>query len=168
MSEGEEIVDDWGDDIDVEEESKEIYLINAPDEDLLPEGYVITNLEDIEIRVDRLIEKTIDLFGLDMDDTLCLLKENRWNSDKLEQIWFDNMDKMSHQAGILVSPDAIKETKIYAKTLANIGGNCLICYGDLTPKNSFSLKCNHSFCDNCWKNYLLESVLLFYRYIYTI
>lgn len=52
-------------------------------------------------------------------------------------------------AGSIETP--VRETK-----LEDHGANelCTICGDDLIPETSTSLNCKHTFCNECWKNYL--------------
>ena len=34
------------------------------------------------------------------------------------------------------------------------GGYCIICYNELSEVSSFALGCGHTFCNECWREYL--------------
>ena len=38
------------------------------------------------------------------------------------------------------------------------GGYCMVCYSELTEENSFALKCQHTFCNECWTEYLKDKL----------
>lgn len=38
------------------------------------------------------------------------------------------------------------------------GGYCVICYEEISDESSFALKCNHTFCSECWLEYLKDKV----------
>ena len=46
------------------------------------------------------------------------------------------------------------------------GGYCMICYSELNDSNSKSLPCGHTFCTECWQEYLVEKVNEGYMGIY--
>ena len=46
------------------------------------------------------------------------------------------------------------------------GGYCMICYSEIDESNSSSLGCGHTFCNECWKEFLAEKVNEGYMGIY--
>ena len=38
------------------------------------------------------------------------------------------------------------------------GGYCMICYEEITDETSFALRCEHTFCNVCWQDYLKNKV----------
>ena len=72
-----------------------------------------------------------------------------WNAEKLENDFFEKENYYKIQSGIILSqnPEIIEEDY------------CIICYEDINNKQFSSLNCKHTFCDNCWKNYLEIEVI---------
>lgn len=38
------------------------------------------------------------------------------------------------------------------------GGYCIICYNEIDDSNSSALACKHTFCNECWLDYLKDKV----------
>ncbi|KAJ5072679.1 e3 ubiquitin-protein ligase ari5-related [Anaeramoeba ignava] len=82
-----------------------------------------------------------------------LLRHFRWNVDRLIE------DVMTDRQAVF------KKAKINEKDFQDQnteykpdGDSCLICFEDIDPKTSFSLRCRHPICLDCWKDYLTTKI----------
>ena len=117
--------------------------------------YEVYSEKDLIARVNQIIFKAIELFGLTRDNAILILKSHKWNYSWLAQNYFDQMEAIYAKAGIIM--DNLPSNEI----------NCGICFDDLDEGNKDFLSCGHAFCKSCWKDYLSSGVYIYYNiYIY--
>ena len=73
--------------------------------------------------------------------------------------WFTEQETLKYRLGLEFDA-SIRET--HPETNASLpemhGGYCPICYEELNEETSFALACGHTFCVECWKDYLTTKV----------
>ena len=94
------------------------------------------------------ITDVINLLDCNYDESLILLHFFQWNKENLQNTFFENENKYKILAGIILK----NQIEI------NKDNNCLICYEDISKTETSCLICNHTFCRNCWKDYLILKV----------
>lgn len=78
--------DDEGDDLALEPKISEGSLIKTKD-------YAVWSSNEIEVRQNKIIAEAMELLGLSEDDAITALKHFNWNSEKLQERWFENEAK---------------------------------------------------------------------------
>ena len=104
---------------------------------------------------DEQIDEFVELSSLSRDEATIVLINYQWNFEKLQSVWFENVELNKIKCGIEISPQARKEiNKFFEKN--KIGENtCLTCFDEIKPGYGISLKCKHALCKECYTDYLL-------------
>lgn len=127
------------------------------------DGFVMLDSVDIERIMKRLIDDVTNLLDLNYDVVQSLLQNNKWNKEKLIELFFSNPEKVMKNAGIdLYSSSIIEQfavdntTKNDSNVLVDIEPTfqCRICYDSVSVKYVCCLGCNHRFCKPCYSEYL--------------
>lgn len=105
--------------------------------------------EEARYMMEKIVDELVSITCLSSDDALLLLIQNNWNKERIETFWFDDTEKNRVKFGL----DLDKSLK-----LELLGKKeCVVCCDKITS-NSFALKCDHTFCSSCWKEYLEHKV----------
>lgn len=88
------------------------------------------------------------LCGLSRDYSLLLLRKYSWNKEKLLEKYMENPELSLQQAGI--SEGVVKNVE--SEFI------CEICCTDVTGSNTFSLRCGHEFCMDCYSHYATQKI----------
>ena len=98
------------------------------------------------------------------DNVMSLLRYYDWNMHKVNDHWWNEMDKLSHTIGISYDKSLIvKYPEIDNSTAGKNDNTCPVCYSefddpsDLDSKRT-SLVCGHEYCVTCWTYQLKEKV----------
>ena len=97
---------------------------------------IVTNLHDVA-----------ELLGISTSNASALLRNYKWNREQLTERYFENPENV---LGQLVSCDQAPppmETD-----------ECVICGDSADEVEMLSLECRHSFCTQCWKDHIEESI----------
>ena len=122
------------------------------------EPYEILAPSQVRVKLEEGISELEDLFGLDLDYLIIIARHYKWNQDKM-QAWFTEKDKLKYQLGIRFDRTIAKKHPETKNSLPEVhGGYCPICYEEMNDQNSFALACGHTFCKECWKDYLESKV----------
>lgn len=94
---------------------------------------------------------------LERDNLILALIYYKWDADNLGDGFYDDPDKNSHNAGIELSPKAIKELeKAGVKSHNDACSICMTSSKELDKNDFYGLSCYHNFCKDCWLEYLTE------------
>ena len=66
------------------------------------------DIKDIERNQNERVKSAMELFSVSDDQAVILLREYKWNQDRLEADWFDNDKKVRQKCGIDVDPKIAK------------------------------------------------------------
>ncbi len=94
-------MEDYGSDVedcegwDDEDELEDPILENQVSENTLSKikDFKVHTTEQIIKKQQKLIENIIELLGIDEDDAITSLKHFEWNSERLEEKWFEDTEK---------------------------------------------------------------------------
>jgi len=96
-----------------------------------------------------LIESVVSICGIPNSAmAAALLRNFKWNKDKLIEAYMENPTKTLNDAG-LASFELEKPVED-----PNAKHTCLICFDTLSASETFALNCGHRYCRDCWKGYL--------------
>jgi hypothetical protein len=71
------------------------------------------------------------LFGLSTDDATATIRYFKWNMDKLQNEWFDNVKKLRTKIGLDFDQELLKASPHMNASLSRQNGNyCMICYSE--------------------------------------
>eukprot|EP01038_Epipyxis_sp_PR26KG_P011786 gene11786-15769_t len=126
-------------------------------------NYIMLTIEDVSNSMRSLINEVSTLLAIHKDSANLLLKNNRWNKEKVVDSFFNassdfEREKLLIDAGIHPNQNIINHTKHYSDGNDSII-TCRICYDsfeniDLLNSKMYSLGCNHPFCQECFQEYL--------------
>lgn len=161
---------DYDDDIDYKsEDDYESYgeyetVHNDEESENINNQYTVLSQLDLEIAREKEIKEVMDKLYLDRDKSILVLIYYNWNIDKIETNWYDNVEINSIKCGITLSKET--EKKLLDEGAEKYSNICSICMSekDDTFKN---LDCGHSFCSDCWKDYLKEQIKDLYSILST-
>jgi len=125
-------------------------------------SYTIIESKDIELSINSLVEDHNELLGVSMDEAYILLSHYCWKPQKLMDAWIDNELKVRVEAGISIPVEGFDYEQSRGMKLGSIPlvkgtqGSCQICFGDIIDKDT--LQCGHTFCVECWQDYLSNKV----------
>lgn len=108
--------------------------------------------QDIDHAQERLISEVKDVLGQPPETTAILLRYHRWNKEKL----FD--EYMEHREEVLEAAGLADETASVTRVQSLSGFSCNICLDDEQGIKTFSLRCGHRFCLDCYKTYIASKV----------
>ncbi|CAN0923375.1 Probable E3 ubiquitin-protein ligase ARI7 [Linum grandiflorum] len=113
------------------------------------------NIADIERIQEDLIAEISSILSLTRAAAIALLVSVSWNSERAQEEWFSDEEKMRRFLGM-------------SSTVAPLGGTgnrrakdeieCQICYEIVSIPDFSSLNCGHCFCNECWTRYVEVSI----------
>ena len=114
--------------------------------------------DEIERERDKKIEEFKEFSSLTKSQSELILIQYNWNIDILMNDWYDKMQKIKENSGILQTKESQKKVQEFFKKNKIPPNDCLICYTEIEPNDEVSLGCKHQFCSECFTNYLKERV----------
>ena len=122
---------------------------------------IITYLKPDELikERDKVIKDAMENLCLERDNAILALIYFNWNMDKLLTFWYNDVDGYKEKCGITLSKNSLKI--LNEKNIETNTNYCLICFDEKNDENKdnfISLKCGHTFCNDCFLEYLKEKV----------
>lgn len=114
--------------------------------------YAVYSPQDIETQQQRQIDDVKDVVGQSSEATAILLRHMKWNKERLIDQYMDNHDEILSKAGLSeqsVTPPAIRSIPGFA---------CDICCEDAADLETYALRCQHRFCLDCYRQYIIQKV----------
>ncbi len=120
-------------------------------------------LEILEISGKR-ISEVASLLELNPNVAQFLLQRHSWNQEKIMEGYFSDCEKLMSSAGLDLYKDdqvitffPINNVKKYDEKVSFM---CKVCYDEFDDviKDGFSLGCGHTFCKDCFRQYLTGQV----------
>ena len=148
----EDICEENNNKIDEKKQSNDIYKKPILDFE------IIQNSEIIKKR-DEIIHKFIECSCLDYDEAELVLIYYNWNYEKLIEEWYDNIEKIKIEAHIEQSTESLQKINEYYLKNKISKDICPICYTEIEENDTFSLKCNHQICQECYIEYINNKLL---------
>ncbi len=144
---------------DLNVSSSDIYYDTNDKIEFSLNNFNIVYLDQLMTVRNKLISEFIEQTFLDRDDAINALINYKWNLDKINDDWYNDVDGKRKNFGIDEDDNSIK---LLAKN--NIQKNskyCLICYSEIDyikKTDCDSLKCFHNFCKDCWKVFIISKL----------
>eukprot|EP00357_Protocruzia_adherens_P007125 CAMPEP_0114976138 /NCGR_PEP_ID=MMETSP0216-20121206/2500_1 /TAXON_ID=223996 /ORGANISM="Protocruzia adherens, Strain Boccale" /LENGTH=503 /DNA_ID=CAMNT_0002337021 /DNA_START=56 /DNA_END=1567 /DNA_ORIENTATION=- len=115
-------------------------------------SYAVISGKEIDDRLNAKVRHIQDILDLDFNEAMIVLRYFKWNGAKVEESWFDDPDRLSRKIGI--SAENVPKGVDSKHGLRNLtkDADCFICCGQSTKM--YALKCSHSFCEECWEDFL--------------
>ena len=119
---------------------------------------IIQNSEVIKKR-DEIIEEFINFSCLNYDEAELVLIYYNWNKDKLLEDWFNTMEKIKIESHIEQSPESLEKISEFFSKNKISSETCPVCFTDIEKDDSFSLKCYHLICKECYIEYINNKLI---------
>lgn len=129
------------------EGDEDAMIIEPPEVRKAPYTHMARN--DISDRQSRCISECSDLLAVTREEAFILLREHAWDLSRLQEAWFDNDRKVRESCGIA-------QAGIGRVASSSSTSMCPICLQ--AREGGIALDCNHSFCPDCWRDYLHSQV----------
>jgi len=107
--------------------------------------------DDIQKYQNGVITEVKDVLELPPEHTAILLRYFRWNRERLLDQFMEKREHVLEAAGL--GDDPASSPKVKKVT----GFSCDICYDD-EKTQTFAMKCEHRFCVDCYRQYLVEKI----------
>lgn len=122
-------------------------------------SFTVLSMADIRRRQDEAISHVCSVLSLPKSHASLLLLHYNWNvSDMLER-WFTDEHTVRDKIGLFVNPITITHTIPEIDDDNNSDFTCCeICFAEYHQNELWSLSCNHSFCEFCWKSYISTAI----------
>ena len=140
-------------DVDMESNIKEDF--NAKHSET---GYEFILADQYEKEKDKKIKEFMEFSCLDADDAEIVLINYNWNLDTLNDFWYENLEVNKEKCGIKQSEESIKKCNQFLMKNSIKPGICPVCICEIEKGDEIALKCNHKFCSECFREYLLCSL----------
>mmetsp|Transcript_1685 Transcript_1685/g.3319 ORF Transcript_1685/g.3319 Transcript_1685/m.3319 type:complete len:536 (-) Transcript_1685:2796-4403(-) len=113
--------------------------------------------EDIDIAVQEKVKVLAEELSLEERKCLLLLRKYKWNAALINDVYFNDPDKILVEAGVCVAPKSDKEVAEQKSKQSEM--ECGVCMDDVPISQTFCLECGHlNTCNKCWIEYLCDGV----------
>ena len=118
-------------------------------------SYMMLKSSDIEKLRTMIIEEAVEYTSLSREEATVVLIQYNWNIEKLRYLWYENLEENKIKCGIELTNKARIESETIKKKRNKLVNNlCRICEVSQLDNYSYSLKCGHIFCADCWREYI--------------
>ena len=63
-------------------------------------NYKTIHVDQIRTALMKKLEEVQELFAMDSDDLMIIIRHYRWNEDKMQQEWFNQQEKLKLELGL--------------------------------------------------------------------
>lgn len=114
--------------------------------------FAVYSPADIQAQQDKQTTEVSNIIGQPLEATAILLRYSRWNKERLIEQYMDKEEEVLDKAGLSNS------TAGPARIETIPGFACDICCEDGPGLETFALKCQHRFCVDCYRQYLVQKI----------
>lgn len=107
---------------------------------------------EVQSHQDKQINEVSAVLGQPSEATAILLRHLRWNKERLIDAYMDNPEALLEEAGLGPDTLQIPTTKVIP------GFSCDICCEDTPGLDTYALKCEHRYCVDCYRQYLVQKI----------
>lgn len=108
--------------------------------------------DDIALYQEQAVLQAKDLLGQPPEATAILLRYFHWNREKLIEAYMDRQSEVLEAAGLGEDPATGERIEKMS------GFVCDICCNDEPHIVTFAMKCEHRFCLDCYKTYVVSKI----------
>ncbi|CAF4177622.1 unnamed protein product [Rotaria sordida] len=125
----------------------------TPSDEINPNFHytILTQKQYVELMMNY-VDEVKDILQLPLTIIKLLLHYFKWNKQRLLEQFYEIDHNEFFQQAKIINPFS---EKISINESTNI---CSICCSD-EQKEMFSLECKHTFCNDCWKDYLINQII---------
>ncbi|TIB67986.1 hypothetical protein E3Q06_03923 [Wallemia mellicola] len=125
--------------------------------------YKIYGIDDIINNQQSETDQVCNIFGLQPQDAIILLRHFGWNKEKLIERYSEDPDRILKQVGLApgTSAAAQSDSRASPSRLKRVKGfTCEICFSGSEDASiqTLALSCGHRFCSDCWKMHCEEKI----------
>lgn len=155
--------DGWEDDNDEWDEdgcgTPEVVRVPSSNAYVATQNYKTMHVNEIRTALSAKLEEATELYKMDTDDMMIIIRHYKWNNSKMEQNWFDQSEQLKYVLGLEYNKQLDKDPQVNVSLPKNNpDGYCLICYEYLTKDNKYNLACGHTFCISCVREHLFTKI----------
>lgn len=114
--------------------------------------FKVLSPDDIKREQNAQINEVSSILGLPPESAAILLRFGRWNREKLIESYMEDHDRIQEEAGIGSAFSGTPETEV------THGFMCDICCEDGPDMETYSMRCGHRFCVECYRHYLGQKI----------
>ncbi|KAK0625361.1 hypothetical protein B0T17DRAFT_617461 [Bombardia bombarda] len=107
---------------------------------------------DIQRQQDELINEVNMILDISKEEAAILLRHFRWNKERLIEDYMDSPSRVLEAAGLSQTTAGPLKREVIP------GFVCDICCNEEEGLQSFSIKCGHRYCVNCYSYYLSQKI----------
>lgn len=115
-------------------------------------SYKVHRPEDVKAQQTEMMDEVNMILEMRPEDAAILLRHFRWNKERLMEDYMDNGPRVLEAAGLRSANNDLPSLETIP------GFMCDICCDDDQGLQSFSLKCGHRFCVDCYRQYLTQKI----------
>lgn len=112
-------------------------------------GIVMLPADELAPEMKRRLKETTEILDIPPAAAAVLLREVRWNKEKLLEAFYADTEKLLKKCGVY--------NRCNPKEPAKSDGTCSICYDDMGP-NRMAMPCGDEFCMDCWHDFCANAV----------
>mmetsp|Transcript_3472 Transcript_3472/g.4718 ORF Transcript_3472/g.4718 Transcript_3472/m.4718 type:complete len:606 (+) Transcript_3472:667-2484(+) len=111
------------------------------------------------------LKEVTDVLQIPTSAAFILLRNQRWNKERLFELFYtgddDEKKKLLESCGVLERVSRTSSSLINVKKCpTGTVSTCQICFeDDIDVKDMYSMPCGHSFCRDCWVEYIEHMIL---------
>ncbi|PGH04374.1 ariadne-1 [Blastomyces parvus] len=150
-SDDESLGDDFGDDDDLGGSFYDKEIVKQTQKPFEVDFKVLSP-DDIKREQNSQINEVSSILGLPPESAAILLRFGRWNREKLIESYMEDHDRIQEEAGIGSAFSGTPKTEIVP------GFMCDICCEDGPGMETYSMRCGHRFCVDCYRHYLAQKI----------
>eukprot|EP00232_Nephroselmis_pyriformis_P027512 CAMPEP_0182861762 /NCGR_PEP_ID=MMETSP0034_2-20130328/5672_1 /TAXON_ID=156128 /ORGANISM="Nephroselmis pyriformis, Strain CCMP717" /LENGTH=532 /DNA_ID=CAMNT_0024993727 /DNA_START=163 /DNA_END=1761 /DNA_ORIENTATION=- len=115
--------------------------------------YTVLSESEIARRQTEAVSNISSLLSVSPSQTVNLLRHFKWDSNRLTDEWFEDSEKVSGAVGLV---------ELFNKATVSGGPpgpvQCGICFEELPGAETHALSCEHFYCAECWRGYILNAI----------
>eukprot|EP01084_Bolivina_argentea_P097605 175455_1 len=131
------------------------YIPKSTSSSFIRHKYSVMTQKDMKQHIRNLIGELSLTLNIDIEIVSLLLRKYEWKTDRLMENYLSNSLKCLNEHNL-----HLINKKNDAKLTANsdLMIECNICINDVKISSTFSLDCNHRFCNDCWSDYIVSTI----------
>lgn len=141
-----------GFEIDEDDQYLDDAQFDKPKKKLYEVDFKVYSEEQIRTMQQQQFEEVSNILGLPIEQCATLLRQYKWQKEKLIEQFMDHPDEVTKSAGILTGDT----TQPQLQTVRNFV--CDVCFEDSPSLKTFALHCGHRFCAACYGQYLTQKI----------
>eukprot|EP01084_Bolivina_argentea_P043040 79323_1 len=128
------------------------YIATSTSASFIVHKYAVFTSKELKEHMKEMIASISATLNIDDEMVSLLLRRYDWKSDRLMENYLSDSRKCLKQHTMHLI-DGKKD-----ETMSNAEIECPICVSDVKLRDTFSLGCNHRFCNECWTDYIASNI----------